>query len=150
MNDQLRRRQGNELATFRNVFDRLLDETGGWRATSETRLPLDITASEDAIIVEAALPGVSPENVDITVHQDTLTIAVREESEEETADEERIYREVRRSRGSRTITLPSGLDIDQADATFENGMLRVVLPRGEEARPRQIQIGQSRQAERGR
>ena len=75
-------------------------------------MPLDVRSSEDAITIEAALPGVRPEDVEITVHQDTLTIAVREAAERESSEGERVYREVRRSRGSRTLTLPSGLDVD--------------------------------------
>ena len=137
------RRPDRDLATFRSVFDRFFDDAGGWLSSAEGRLPLDISSSEDAITIEAALPGVRQEDVDITVHQDTLTIKVKEEAAETSGDGKRVYREVRRSHGSRTVTLPSGLDLDRADATFENGMLRIVLPRGEEAKPRQIQIGQA-------
>ena len=69
-----------------------------------------------------------------------LTIAVRESEERESTEGERVYREVRRSRGSRTVTLPSGLDLDAATASFENGMLRLAIPRAEQAKPRQIAI----------
>ena len=61
---------------------RVVDERG-WRESSESRLPLDISAAEDAITIEAALPGVPPEDVEITVHQDTLTIGVKEDRERE-------------------------------------------------------------------
>jgi HSP20 family protein len=83
---------------------------------------------------------VRPEDVEITCHQDTLTIAVKEQAERETREGERVYREVRRSSGSRTLTLPSGLDIDRATAAFENGMLRLDIPRAEQAKPRQIPV----------
>ena len=53
---------------------------------------------------------------------------------------ERVYREVRRSRGSRTLTLPSGLDATPPDASFENGLLVLTIPRAEQAKPRQISI----------
>jgi HSP20 family protein len=139
-----RRSPDSEVATLRNIFDRFFDESG-WAGSAEGRLPLDIMGSEDAITIEAALPGIPPDDVDITVHQDTLTISVQEGSRETDQDGERIYREMRRSHGSRTITLPSGLDVDNAEATFENGLLRLVLPRGEESKPRQIRIGQKRE-----
>ena len=106
----------------------------------ETRLPLDITSNEDSITVEAALPGIRPEDVEITVHQDTLTIGVKEQAERETQEGERVYRELRRSSGSRTLTLPNGLDTENASATFENGMLRLSIPRAEAAKPRQIPV----------
>jgi HSP20 family protein len=133
-----------QLSTYRNAFDRLFDEALfrplSWANVVETRLPLDVTSTEDAISIEAALPGVRPEDVEVTVHQDTLTIAVREQAERETREGERVYREVRRSSGSRTLTLPSGLDLDRAVASFENGMLRLEIPRAEQAKPRQIPV----------
>jgi HSP20 family protein len=134
----------SDLSTYRGAFDRLFDEAFFrplmWGNVAETRLPLDITSTEDAVTVEAALPGVRPDDVEITVHQDTLTIAVKEQSERESREGERVYREVRRSSGSRTLTLPSGLDLDRAAASFENGMLRLEIPRAEQAKPRQIPV----------
>jgi HSP20 family protein len=131
-----------DLATVRDVFDRFFEEATfrPWGSFAESRLPLDISSTEDAITIEAALPGIRPEDVEITVHQDSLTIGVKEQAERETREGEQLYREVRRSRGSRTLTLPSGLDIDRAAATFENGMLRLEIPRAEQARPRQIPV----------
>ena len=133
----------SELMSFRDAVDRLFDDTTfrplAWGG-SEARLPLDITSSEDAITIEAALPGIHPEDVEITVHQDTLTIGVREQAERETQEGERVYRELRRSSGSRTLTLPTGLDTENARATFENGMLRLSIPRAEAAKPRQIPV----------
>jgi HSP20 family protein len=132
------------LMSFRHAFDGLFDDATfrplAWGGSNEARLPLDITSSEDDITIEAALPGIHPEDVEITVHQDTLTIGVKEQAERETQEGERVYRELRRSSGSRTLTLPSGLDLDKAEATFENGMLRLRIPRAEAAKPRQIAL----------
>jgi len=133
-----------DAGTFRNAIDRVFDEALfrplSWANFAESRLPLDITSTEDAISIEAALPGIHPEDVEITVHQDTLTIGVKEQAERESREGERVYREVRRSSGSRTLTLPSGLDIDRAVASFDNGMLRLDIPRAEQAKPRQIPV----------
>lgn len=133
-----------DVSTFRNALDRLFDEAAfrplAWGSFAESRLPLDITSTEDAITIEAALPGIHPEDVEITVHQDTLTIGVKEQDEREAREGERVYRELRRSAGRRTLTLPSGLDIDRATAAFENGMLRLDIPRAEQAKPRQIAV----------
>jgi len=133
-----------DVVSFRNAIDRFFDEAlfrpVAWGSFAESRLPLDIMSSEDAVTIEAALPGVHPEDVEITVHQDNLTIGVREQAERETREGERVYREVRRSSGSRTLTLPSGLDIDHATASFDNGMLRLEIPRAEQAKPRQIPV----------
>ena len=133
-----------DLMSFRDAVDRLFDDSTfrplAWGGSVEARLPLDITSTEDAIVVEAALPGIHPEDVEITVHQETLTIGVKEQAERETKEGERVYRELRRSSGSRTLTLPSGLDMDKAQADFENGMLRLAIPRAEAAKPRQIPV----------
>ena len=137
-------RPRNDLMSFSRAVDRFFDDATfrplAWGGVPETRLPLDVTSTEDSVTVEAALPGVRPEDVEITVHQDVLTIAVKEQAERESQDDERVYREVRRSSGSRTLTLPSGMDTENATATFENGMLRLDIPRAEAAKPRQIPV----------
>jgi HSP20 family protein len=140
----IRRSPRNELMNFSRVIDRFFDDSAfrplAWGGMAETRLPLDITSTEDAVTIEAALPGIHPEDVEITVHQNDLTIGVKEQAEHETREGERVYRELRRSSGSRTLTLPSGLDTERASATFENGMLRLSIPRSEAAKPRQIPV----------
>jgi HSP20 family protein len=126
------------------AFERLFDDAAfrplAWGSPVEARLPLDVTSTEEAVLIEAALPGISPEDVEITVHQDNLTIAVKEQEERQQRDGERVYRELRRSGGARTLTLPSGMDTEHAEASFENGMLRLSIPRAEAAKPRQIKV----------
>ena len=137
-------RPRNDLMSLSRTFDRLFDDAAyrplAWGSPVEARLPLDVTSNEDYVTIEAALPGVSPEDVEITVHQDNLTIAVKEQTEREQKEGERVYREVRRSSGSRTLTLPSGMDTENATASFDNGMLRLSIPRAEAAKPRQIPV----------
>jgi len=143
-------RPTTDLMRVTRAFDRLFDDAAfrplAWAGPVEARLPLDVTSSEDAVLIEAALPGVDPEDVEITVHQDNLTIAVKEQAEEERADGERVYRELRRSSGTRTLTLPSGMDTERASADFDNGMLRLYIPRAEAAKPRQIQVNKATHA----
>ena len=139
-----RTRPRTDLMSLSRTLDRLFDDATyrplAWGSPVEARLPLDVTSNEDRVTVEAALPGVNPEDVEITVHQDNLTIAVKEQAEREQKEGERVYREVRRSSGSRTLTLPSGMDTENATATFENGMLRLSIPRAEAAKPRQVPV----------
>jgi len=140
----IRRTPRRDLMNFSRALDQLFDDATfrplAWGGVAATRLPLDVRSTEDAVTIEAALPGVRPEDVEITVHQDNLTISVREQAERETKEGERVYRELRRSSGSRTLTLPTGMDTDNASASFENGMLRLSIPRAEAARPRQIPV----------
>jgi len=139
-----RTRPTSNLMTFRHAVDRLFDDATfrplAWGGSNEARLPLDITSGEEAVTIEAALPGIHPDDVEITVHQDNLTIGIKEQAQRETREGERVYRELRRSAGSRTLTLPTGMDTENAVATFDNGMLRLSIPRAEAAKPRQIPV----------
>ena len=130
--------------TFRQAFDRLFDESAfrpiARNYSTPAQLPVDISSTDDVVTVEAALAGVHPDDVQLTVHEDALTIAVKDAEKSEPDSTERTYREVRRSHGSRTLRLPKGLDIDAAAATFENGLLKLSIPRAEEAKPRQIPV----------
>jgi HSP20 family protein len=135
-----------ELVSLRQAMDRLFEDSfvrpRGWGFPAEMggSLPLDVTNTPDALLVEAALPGIRPEDVDITVEDGTLTIRAESKSEREETQGETIISEIRRGSMSRTVTLPTGLQADKATATFENGVLRLTFPRAEEVKPRQIRI----------
>jgi HSP20 family protein len=103
-------------------------------------LPLDVTNTGDALVVEAALPGVKPEDVNISLEDGTLTIAAESREEREEKKGETLISEIRRGSFSRTVALPAGLVADKAGATFENGVLRLTIPRAEAVKPRQIRI----------
>jgi HSP20 family molecular chaperone IbpA len=82
----------------------------------------------DELIVEAALPGVRPEDVEITVEDGTLSIRAESHSERTTGEGETLVAEIRRGSVSRVIALPTGLEPDKASATFDNGMLTLRIP----------------------
>jgi HSP20 family protein len=133
-----------ELLSLRQAMDRLFEDSyvrprsGG--STDEHALALDIYTQSDSLVVEAALPGVKPEDVEISVLGDTLTISASTSHDESRNDDGYSYREIRRGAFTRTVTLPGGLKADDATASFENGMLRLSIPKAEQAKPRQIQI----------
>ena len=136
-----------ELVSLRQAMDRLFEDSfvrprGAWGFAAETTgsLPLDVTNTPDALLIEAALPGVRPEDVEITVEDGTLTIRAETSTERQETEGETIISEIRRGSMSRAITLPSGLEADKASATFENGVLRLSFPRAEAVKPRQIRI----------
>jgi HSP20 family protein len=106
----------------------------------EHPLALDVRTTDDAYEIDAALPGVKPEDVDISVLGETLTITARTNSDESRENDGYSYREIRRGSFSRTVTLPTQVKADEASANFENGMLHLSIPKAEEAKPRQIQI----------
>lgn len=134
-----------EFLSLRNAMDRLFDESFFRTLSTDENgspraMPVDIYATQDALVVEAALPGVKPEDVEISVLGDTLTLTAASEAARDEEGTDYLYREVRRGRTSRTVSLPSGLRTADATATFENGMLRLSIPKAEQARPRQIPI----------
>jgi HSP20 family protein len=135
-----------ELLSLRQAMDRLFEDSfvrpRGWSAAESTGgMPLDIYTTKDALVIKAALPGVKPENVDITIEGNTLTISGKYEDErKEEGESGYLYQELSKGSCSRTVTLPADLDGDKAAAAFEHGVLRLTIPRSEAAKPRQIKI----------
>jgi HSP20 family protein len=135
-----------ELMSLRTAMDRLLEEsfvrpTRPWFGVfAEGLLPLDVRSDRDQLTVQASLPGVRPDDVEITIEQGTLTIRAESKTEEREETGEYLVQEIRRGELSRTVTLPSGLEAERATASFENGVLTLRIPRAEEVKPRQIRI----------
>jgi HSP20 family protein len=132
-----------ELLSLRQAMGRLLQDSfihPGALGDGPNPLALDVYSTADAIVVEAALPGVKPAGVDISVLGDTLTISATSANEHSAEEAGYSYREIRRGAVSRSVTLPGGLDTDAAKASFEDGLLKLSIPKAEQARPRQIKI----------
>ena len=134
-----------ELMTLRIAMDRLFDEDffrpiHGLSMWEGAGLPLDVTTDADSLMVEASLPGIRPEDVDITVENGTLTISGKTEDARGGDEGSYLIQEIRRGSFSRSITLPNGLEPDKAEATFENGVLKLRIPKAEQMKPRQIRI----------
>jgi HSP20 family protein len=112
----------------------------GGNGPTELTFPVDVSDAGEALTVKAVLPGIKPEDVEITVSDGVLTI--RGETRQETTDEKENYyhREIRYGSFSRSIALPSGVNQEQAEASFEDGILKVTLPKAAEARPRTIPV----------
>jgi len=127
-------------------MDRLFEDSfvrpRGWGlAGSDTLgLPIDVTNGKDELVVEAALPGFKPGDVDITVENGTLSIRADSKTETTHGEGESLVQEIRRGSVSRIVSLPNGLEPDKASATFENGILTLRIPRAEAVKPRQIRI----------
>ncbi len=103
-------------------------------------IPLDIYHTDNAMVVKGSLPGVKPEDVDITITGDTLTIRGESKEDKEVKRDDYLCREHYYGTLSRTVTLPDGLDIDKAEASFEDGVLTLTIPKSEEQKPKQIKI----------
>ena len=135
-----------ELMTLRHAVDRLFDDdvfrpfrwTPG--VVDGPALPLDVTTTADELTVEASLPGIKPEDVEIVVENGTLTITGKTVDERRAEEGSYLVQEIRRGSFSRSVTLPNGLEPDKATATFEHGILKLRIPKAEQLKPRQIRI----------
>ncbi len=103
-------------------------------------VPLDMYQTADDVVVKATIPGINPEDVDITITGDVLTIKGENKVEEEKKNTDYFYRERGVGSFTRTINLPADLQTDKADASFENGVLTLSIPKAEEIKPKQIKI----------
>jgi HSP20 family protein len=101
---------------------------------------LDISEQKDAYVVSVELPGVSPEDLDITLEDGLLTLQGERRFEQESSD--RQWHRIERRYGSfrRAITLPSQVQADSIEANFDNGVLTVRVPKAEEAKPKRIEV----------
>ena len=113
---------------------------------------LDLSETADGYLVEAALPGVKPEDVEITVENNVLTI--KGEARQEVDEQHRNFHRVERRFGSfqRTIGLPTTVKADAIQASLINGVLRLEIPKAEEVKPRKISVnvGQNKTIEVGK
>jgi HSP20 family protein len=136
----------NDMISLRGAMDRLFDESFvnplGWRIWNGEAMtaPVDVHQTNDEIIVTASLPGIKPEDVDITITGQTLTIKGEVHEDEKVEREQYLYRERRAGTFSRALELPVRVMGEKAEATFENGLLRLSIPKAEDVKPRQIQV----------
>jgi HSP20 family protein len=110
-------------------------------------LPLDVCETEHEFVIKAALPGVNPDDVEITVHGDTLTIRGESKADDEKKGEHWHLRERRFGAFQRSVALATPVNSEKAQANYDLGVLTLTLPKAESAKPRQIKINS--QAARG-
>lgn len=105
-----------------------------------TSVPLDIDETDNEIIVSASIPGVNPEEVDISVTRDTLTIKGKSEKKEEKKTKTSYSKEISYGEFSRVVSWPTEVQTDKVEAHFENGLLKIVAPKAEEVKPKSVKV----------
>ena len=133
-----------EMTSLRDAMNRLLEESFV-REPFETRrkVPLDVYETPDNIEIIAALPGVSAQDLNVTATSDTVTIKAKIPSvteQKESREWTWYMHEIPHGEFTRTIDLPVEINPQQARATFQGGMLKLELPKVEEAREHRLQI----------
>lgn len=138
---------GRELDTLQSEFNRMFDGFFGGRQTNGAArrwIPaMDLSETEDHLVLKADLPGMTEDDVEIEVKDGVLTVSGERKSDNEERSEG--YYRVERAFGrfSRSLTLPTGIDAGQIGADFENGVLEVKIPKPAERKPQRIEIGGS-------
>jgi len=135
-----------EMMTLREAMDRLFQESfirpssAGMASLEGGALAVDMYQTDNELVVKAPLPGVKPEDVEITITGDTLTIRGAIKAEQEIKRENYFRQERRFGSFARTLTLPLPVQAEKAEATFDNGLLTLTIPKAAEARPKQIKV----------
>lgn len=134
-----------EMMNLREEFDRLFDEAMDmprtrWESAANWGLALDVAENDEAFIVKASMAGVNPDDIDVTISDNVLTVKGEIKADETVENEQYHLRERRFGTFSRSITLPVPVNADAIEATYEQGVLTLNIPKAEELKPRRIQI----------
>lgn len=135
-----------QLSSLRDEIDRLFESPlstlteatqpflNGWSPA------VDVSQDKDNITLRAELPGMKKEEIDISLHDGVLTLSGERKAEQTHEEADACRSERFLGRFQRTLTLPSLVDADKAKASYKDGILTVVLPKAEEAKPKQIEV----------
>lgn len=103
-------------------------------------LALDVEENEDGYTVRADLPGISRDDISVNIHDDVLSIAAEMTSETSDENSRLLIRERRTGKFSRNLRFPVPVDGEAIAASFDNGVLSIILPKVEQVKPRQIPV----------
>ncbi|MEM7816784.1 MAG: Hsp20/alpha crystallin family protein [Candidatus Aenigmatarchaeota archaeon] len=124
-----------------NFFDASFETLPTKISQEATWLPsLDISEDKNNLIIKVDVPGVKQDDIDISISGDVLTIKGERKKEEETKDKNYYRRERFYGVFSRSLTLPNYVDTNKVEANYKDGVLEIVLPKTESAKPKQIKV----------
>lgn len=136
-----------DMISLREAMNRLFEESvlrpgalAAGEGDSAVGAPIDVYETDEGLVLKAAVPGIKPEDIEVTLAGDILTI--KGEFKDEKSDEKRNYLRQERRYGSfcRQLTLPVGIDSNKVTATFESGLLTLTMPKAEEVKPKSVRI----------
>ena len=134
-----------ELSSFRKEMDRLWDrffrdKPFGRMFTEEWLPSVDIAETKDKLLIKVELPGLEAKDVDVSISGDFLTIKGEKQKEEEEKGEHYYCCERYSGSFQRSFRLPVDIQDDKVEATFDKGVLKITLPKSEEAKKKKIEI----------
>jgi len=103
-------------------------------------LGMDVYETNQELVAQVAVPGVDPDDIEITLMGDMLTIRGEIAEDKEEKSRQYLWREMARGEFVRCMSLPAGLQTDKAEAEFKNGLLTLTIPKREEAKAKKIQV----------
>ncbi|MCX6784933.1 MAG: Hsp20/alpha crystallin family protein [Candidatus Komeilibacteria bacterium] len=106
----------------------------------EGQLSVDVYQTSDSLVIKSTIAGVKPEDIDIAINNDMLTIRGKREIEETVSEEDYLYQECYWGGFSRSIILPCEVQADQVEANLKNGVLTITLPKAKKAKGIQVQV----------
>jgi HSP20 family protein len=129
-----------DIRLFDDRFERLIERTFGRERQAPWMPAMDVYETDDKLVVTVELPGMSADDVEVSVEDATLTISGTRAFSSEV--EEESFHRIERRYGtfSRAVTLPPQVDTSKVDARFADGVLTVEVPKVEKARPKKIQV----------
>ncbi|HSF82717.1 MAG TPA: Hsp20/alpha crystallin family protein [Anaerolineales bacterium] len=140
----IRRDPLREMMSLRSTMDRLFDNAffgtqWDWEPVG-SQLALDVSETEGEYTVKASIPGIDPDDLDITFTGKTLTIKGEHKEEETKEDTHYHLRERRYGSFSRSVTLPASVEAENIEARYDAGVLTLRLPKTEEVKPKRISV----------
>ncbi|MFM7128508.1 MAG: Hsp20/alpha crystallin family protein [bacterium] len=131
-----------ELASFSDAVQTLLNESGSTPAADDATLApaTDVAETVDGYDIYVSMPGISPAEVEITVHGNVVSISGERKPVENKPDQKWLVKERLAGKFSRNLNFATSLDPDQASASFNHGVLHLHVPKAVKERPRQIRI----------
>ena len=120
--------------------DQRPSEEGNWVADQEGQLTIDVYQTESDIVIKSTIACVKPEDLDIQINNDIVTIRGERRKEDEVRDEDYYYQECYWGAFSRSIILPVDVEANKSEAIMKNGILTIKLPKAETAKSRKIQV----------
>ncbi|HEV3121632.1 MAG TPA: Hsp20/alpha crystallin family protein [Isosphaeraceae bacterium] len=133
-----------DVVSLREAMNSLFQDSfvrpGGTVSGGHAGFPIDVAETDNEFIVQAALPGVKPDDVQITVHGETVSIRGHSKAEEEQKGKNWLLRERAHGTFQRSLALTAPIDSNKAVARFDHGILTLTLPKAEQAKPRQIKV----------
>ena len=131
----------NMEETMNRLWRTVGEAASGREGLESWNIAIDVVQKPDEILVNASLPGVKPEDIDITIDDNVLTLKAERQDEHKEEDTRYLVRERSYGRYYRALRLPDTVDVNKVKSSYEGGVLTISLPKAEEKKPKQIKVG---------